>query len=197
MLKIQPFTLEGKNVILRPPLDGDLIGLSNAAKDGEIWNNPFASFPHPSEMPKYLRELLDDKFNLYLPFITVHKPSNTIVGSTRFLNIDKQNYRLEIGHTWIANSWRRTFINTEAKFLMLEYAFEKLKCIAVEIRTDVLNTISRNAIQRLGAKEDGILRYHKIMKDGRIRDTVCFSIIQPEWPVVKKNLIEKMYKKYE
>jgi N-acetyltransferase len=193
MLKIHPITLEGKNVILRPPLDGDLTGLSDAAKDGEIWNNPFAFFPHSNEMSKYLQELLDNNFdNASLPFITVHKPSNTIVGSTRYLNIDKSNYRLEIGHTWISKSWRRTSINTEAKFLMLEYAFDILGCIAVEIRTDVLNTISRNAIQRLGAKEDGILRHHKIMKDGRIRDTVCYSIIQSEWPEIKKNLIEKI-----
>jgi N-acetyltransferase len=195
MLKIHPITLEGKNVILRPPLDGDLTGLSDAAKDGEIWNNPFAFFPHSNEMSKYLQELLDNNFdNASLPFITVHKPSNTIVGSTRYLNIDKSNYRLEIGHTWISKSWRRTSINTEAKFLMLEYAFDILGCIAVEIRTDVLNTISRNAIQRLGAKEDGILRHHKIMKDGRIRDTVCYSIIQSEWPEIKKNLIEKIQK---
>jgi N-acetyltransferase len=195
MLKIHPITLEGKNVILRPPLAGDLTGLSDAAKDGEIWNNPFALFPHSNEMSKYLQELLDNNFdNASLPFITVHKPSNTIVGSTRYLNIDKSNYRLEIGHTWISKSWRRTSINTEAKFLMLEYAFDILGCIAVEIRTDVLNTISRNAIQRLGAKEDGILRHHKIMKDGRIRDTVCYSIIQSEWPEIKKNLIEKIQK---
>jgi N-acetyltransferase len=195
MLKIHPITLEGKNVILRPPLAGDLTGLSDAAKDGEIWNNPFAFFPHSNEMSKYLQELLDNNFdNASLPFITVHKPSNTIVGSTRYLNIDKSNYRLEIGHTWISKSWRRTSINTEAKFLMLEYAFDILGCIAVEIRTDVLNTISRNAIQRLGAKEDGILRHHKIMKDGRIRDTVCYSIIQSEWPEIKKNLIEKIQK---
>ncbi len=193
MLKIHPITLEGKNVILRSPSAGDLTGLSDAAKDGEIWNNPFAFFPHPNEMSKYLQELLDNNFDTAsLPFITVHKPSNTIVGSTRYLNIDKSNYRLEIGHTWISKSWRRTSINTEAKFLMLEYAFDRLGCIAVEIRTDVLNTISRNAIQRLGAKEDGILRHHKIMKDGRIRDTVCYSIIQSEWPEIKKNLIEKM-----
>jgi RimJ/RimL family protein N-acetyltransferase len=195
MLKIHPITLEGKNVILRPPSAGDLTGLSDAAKDGEIWNNPFAFFPHPNEISKYLQELLDNNFdNASLPFITVHKPSNTIVGSTRYLNIDKSNYRLEIGHTWISKSWRRTSINTEAKFLMLEYAFDRLGCIAVEIRTDVLNTISRNAIQRLGAKEDGILRHHKIMKDGRIRDTVCYSIIQSEWPEIKKNLIEKIQK---
>jgi RimJ/RimL family protein N-acetyltransferase len=99
---------------------------------------------------------------------------------------------MEIGHTWIAKSFRRTAVNTEMKFLMLQYAFEKLKCIAIEIRTDVLNAISRKAIERLGAKEDGILRNHKIMGNGRIRDTICYSIIQSEWPLVKERLLKKM-----
>ena len=191
MLDIHPIALEGKNVLLRPPSLDDLSGLILAASDGEIWNNPFSLFPSINEMHEYLQELLKSS-NSSLPFIIIHKPSKAIVGSTRFFNIDHKNYRLEIGHTWLAKSYRRTAINTEAKFLMLEYAFENLKCIAVEIRTDVLNTISRNAIERLGAKKDGILRYHKIMKDGRIRNTVCYSIIQPEWSTVKDNLMHKM-----
>jgi RimJ/RimL family protein N-acetyltransferase len=131
---------------------------------------------------------------LILPFITVDKASNTIVGTTRYLNIDYENYRLEIGHTWIAKSWRKTYVNTEAKFLMLQYAFEKLRCIAVEIRTDAFNIVSLQAIQRLGAKRDGILRYHIIMRDGRIRDTICYSIIKPEWRQIKENLIKKLCK---
>jgi RimJ/RimL family protein N-acetyltransferase len=191
MLDIHPIALEGKNVLLRPPSLDDLSGLILAASDGEIWNNPFSLFPSINEMHEYLQELLKSS-NSSLPFIIIHKPSKAIVGSTRFFNIDHKNYRLEIGHTWLAKSYRRTAINTEAKFLMLEYAFENLKCIAVEIRTDVLNTISRNAIERLGAKKDGILRYHKIMKDGRIRNTVCYSIIQPEWSTIKDNLMHKM-----
>ena len=191
MLNIEPVTLEGKTVLLRLPSYDDLNGLILAASDGEIWNNPFSFFPSINEMNGYLQELLKSS-NLHLPFIILHKPSKAIVGSTRFFNIDHNNYRLEIGHTWLAKSYRRTPVNTEAKFLMLEYAFEHLKCIAVEIRTDVLNTISRNAIERLGAKKDGILRYHKIMKDGRIRNTVCYSITQSEWLLVKDNLLHKM-----
>ncbi|HSF51701.1 MAG TPA: GNAT family protein [Nitrososphaeraceae archaeon] len=178
--KLEPITLAGKYIILRPPLLDDLEGLSKAASDGEVWNSHFSQFPHPNEMQKYIQEMLDlSSKGLILPFITIDKTSNTIVGTTRYLNIDYENYRLEIGHTWIAKSWRRTYVNTEAKFLMLQYAFEKLECIAVEIRTDILNMVSRQAIQRLGAKQDGILRYHKIMRDGRIRDTVCYSIIKP------------------
>ena len=195
MLTIEPTTLEGRYIILRPPSIDDRDGLSIAAIDGEIWNNRFSQFPNLNEIEKYIQEMLDlSSKGSILPFVTIHKASNTIVGTTRYLNIDYENHRLEIGHTWIAKSWRKTYVNTEAKFLMLQYAFEKLGCIAVEIRTDVLNTVSRQAIQRLGAKQDGILRNHKIMRDGRIRDTVCYSIIKPEWKQVKENLIERLCK---
>lgn len=195
MLTIEPTTLVGRYIILRPPSIEDIDGLSIVARDGEIWNNRFSQFPNLNEIEKYIQEMLDlSSKGSILPFITIHKSSNTIVGTTRYLNIDYENHRLEIGHTWIAKSWRKTYVNTEAKFLMLQYAFEKLECIAVEIRTDVLNTVSRQAIQRLGAKQDGILRHHKIMKDGRIRDTVCYSIIKPEWKQVKENLMKKLMK---
>ena len=195
MLTIEPTTLEGRYIVLRPPSIDDRDGLSIAAIDGEIWNNRFSQFPNLNEIEKYIQEMLDlSSKGSILPFITIHKASNTIVGTTRYLNIDYENHRLEIGHTWIAKSWRKTYVNTEAKFLMLQYAFEKLACIAVEIRTDVLNTVSRQAIQRLGAKQDGILRHHKIMRDGRIRDTVCYSIIKSEWEQVKENLMKKLMK---
>jgi N-acetyltransferase len=195
LLTIEPITLVGKYIILRPPSIEDIDGLSNAARDGEIWNNSFTQFPNAIEISTYIHEMLDlSSKGTILPFVTVDKAYNTIVGTTRYLNIDYENHRLEIGHTWIAKSWRKTYFNTEAKFLMLQYAFEKLGCIAVEIRTDVLNTVSRQAIQRLGAKQDGILRHHKIMRDGRIRDTVCYSIIKPEWKQVKENLMKKLFK---
>ena len=195
MLTIEPTTLVGRYIILRPPSIEDIEGLSIAARDGEIWNNRFSQFPNLIEIEKYIQEMLDlSSKGSILPFITIHKSSNTIVGTTRYLNIDYENHRLEIGHTWIAKSWRKTYVNTEAKFLMLQYAFEKLACIAVEVRTDVLNTVSRQAIQRLGVKQDGILRHHKIMRDGRIRDTVCYSIIKPEWKQVKENLMKKLMK---
>jgi N-acetyltransferase len=195
VLTIEPTTLVGRYIILRPPSIEDIDGLSIVARDGEIWKNRFSQFPNLNEIEKYIQEMLDlSSKGSILPFITIHKSSNTIVGTTRYLNIDYENHRLEIGHTWIAKSWRKTYVNTEAKFLMLQYAFEKLACIAVEIRTDVLNTVSRQAIQRLGAKQDGILRHHKIMKDGRIRDTVCYSIIKPEWKQVKDNLMKKLMK---
>ncbi len=179
MLEIKQVTLEGKYVLLRPPSINDLEELSSAAQDGESWNNPYALFPTPSEMSEYLQNLVkeeEQQKKTILPFIIIDKQSNKIVGSTRYLNIDYDNNHVEIGHTWIAKSYRRTVVNTESKFLMLQHAFENLNCIAVEIRTDILNRISRKAIERLGAKQDGILRNHKIMRNGRIRNTICYSI---------------------
>lgn len=191
MLDIHDTTMEHSHIILRPPISDDLIGLCSAAADGEIWKNPFASFPSIEEISIYLQNLIKHD-NTILPFIIVDKQLKIIVGTTRFLNIDHQNYRVEIGHTWVAKSYRRSPVNTEAKFLMLQHAFEKLNCIAVEIRTDVLNEVSRKAIERIGAKQDGILRNHKIMRNGRIRDTACYSITKEEWPKVKENLVEKL-----
>ncbi len=190
-MKITHISLEGKYILLRPPSVNDLEELTSAAQDGEIWDNPYALFPNIIEMSKYLQDLVKEQKTIF-PFVIMHKQTNKIVGTTRYLNIDYENYRLEIGHTWIAKSYRRTAINTESKFLMLRHAFEKLNCIAVEIRTDVLNEVSRKAIERLGAKQDGILRNHKIMRKGRIRNTVCYSIIQSEWPLVKENLLRRM-----
>ena len=190
-MKVKPITLEGKYVLLCPPSIRDLDGLSSAAQDGEIWNNPYSLFPSIGEMSGYLQDILKESKTI-LPFVIIHKESNKIAGTTRYLNIDYDNYRLEIGHTWIAKSYRRTAVNTESKFLMLQHAFEKLNCIAVEIRTDALNEVSRKAIQRLGAKQDGILRNHKIMKNGRIRDTVSYSIIKSEWPEVKEKILQRI-----
>jgi N-acetyltransferase len=191
MLKIKPVSLEGKYVFLRPPSLNDFDGLLSAVQDGDIWDNPYALFPNLGEISQYLQGLVKEQKSI-LPFIMMHRQSNKIVGTTRYLNVDYDNHRLEIGHTWIAKSFRRTGVNAESKFLMLQHAFEKLNCIAVEIRTDVLNEVSRKAIERLGAKQDGVLRNHKIMRNGRIIDTVCYSIIQSEWPSVKENLLQKM-----
>ena len=121
-----------------------------------------------------------------LPFVTIDKTQNKIVGSTRFGNIDVENRRAEIGWTWINPLWQRTFINTEAKLLMLTHAFETWKCISVELKTDALNEKSRNAILRLGAKQEGIFRNHIICQSGRFRDSVYFSILDYEWQSSKK-----------
>ena len=132
--------------------------------------------------------LVEQSRGVSLPFVTREKSSGRIVGSTRFGNIDIPNKHVEIGWTWISPEWQRTFVNTEAKLLMLTHAFEIWKCIRVEFKTDALNERSRNAIARLGAKEEGIFRNHMITESGRFRDSVYFSIIENEWPAIKENL---------
>jgi len=125
-------------------------------------------------------------------FATVERASGQVIGSTRFMNIDRANRRVEIGSTWIVPARQRTAVNTEAKFLMLRHAFEEWKCIRVELKTDALNQKSRKAILRLGAKEEGTLRRHVITWTGRVRDSVYFSILDNEWPEVSKRLEEKL-----
>jgi RimJ/RimL family protein N-acetyltransferase len=125
-------------------------------------------------------------------FATVEHESGRVIGSTRFMNIDRVNRRVEIGSTWIAPAWHRTAVNTEAKFLMLKHAFEVWQCMRVELKTDALNLRSRNAILRIGAKEEGTLRKHLITWTGRARDTVYFSILDTEWPEVKLVLERKL-----
>lgn len=131
-----------------------------------------------------------------LPFVIRHKPSGSVVGMSRFLDIDPTHRKVEIGGTWLAASWQRSAINTEAKFLLLRHAFEVWGCIRVQFVTDVLNDRSRAALLRIGAKEEGILRYAMIMRDGRYRDSVCFSIIEPEWTAVKADLLAKLDQLY-
>lgn len=125
-------------------------------------------------------------------FATVERSSGRTIGSTRFMNIDRTNRRVEIGSTWIAPAWQRTAVNTEAKYLMLRHAFEVWGCIRVELKTDALNQKSRNAILRLGATEEGTLRRHLLTWTGRVRDTVYFSILDHEWPDVKARLESRM-----
>lgn len=184
-------TLVGHHILLRSPRSDDLEGLCDAANDGEIWKNQFTVFPDVDEMSVYLQNLIKHD-NTILPFTIVEKKSNRIIGMTRFLHMDGENRRVEIGPTWIAKSFDETATNNEAKFLMLQYAFEKLHCIKVEIRADVFDKVSRKAIERLGAKQDGILRKHEIMKNGRIGNTTCYSIISEEWPDIRENLLTKL-----
>ena len=144
-------------------------------------------------MAAYIQTALDHQAaGSALPFATVHAPTGQVIGSTRFMNIDPANRRVEIGATWIAAPWRRTAVNTEAKYLMLRYAFETLGCIRVELKTDALNRRSRNAILRIGATEEGTLRQHMVTWSGRLRDSVYFSVLDSEWPGVKQDLERKL-----
>jgi RimJ/RimL family protein N-acetyltransferase len=136
--------------------------------------------------------LQEQERGLSVAFATVERTSGRVIGSTRFMNMDLPNRRVEIGSTWVAPAWQRTAVNTEAKFLMLRHAFEQWQCLRVELKTDSLNQKSRNAILRLGAKEEGTLRQHMVTWNGRRRDSVYFSILDSEWPEVKAHLEEKL-----
>jgi RimJ/RimL family protein N-acetyltransferase len=193
MLHIEPVTLSTDRLTLRPLSLEDVPALGRAASDGALWEKTTTTVPQVDAFEGYVRKALDlQAAGLALPFATVVNDGNQVVGSTRYMNIDAANHRVEIGTTWIAKSWQRTFVNTHAKFLMLRHAFEVLGCLAVEIRTHSRNDQSRAAIERLGAKLDGILRRHMIMPDGHIRDTAVYSILQEEWPEVKARLEQRL-----
>ena len=163
--------------------------IKKAAADGELWKLWYTSVPAPDKATEWLDIALDMRERLgAMPFVVRDQATGDVIGSTRYFNVDTANRRLEIGHTWYARSAQRTAINTECKLLLLTHAFEALRCIAVEFRTHWFNHHSREAILRLGAKQDGVLRNHQILPDGSKRDTVVFSIIDGEWPAVKRNL---------
>src|SRR5215210_7379856 len=193
MLHIAPVSLSTDRLTLRPLSLADVPALGVAASDGELWEKKTTTVPRPEGFEAYVHKALElQAAGLALPFATVVNDGNRVVGSTRYMNIDAANRRVEIGTTWIATSWQRTFVNTHAKFLMLRHAFESLGCNAVELRTHRLNDQSRAAIERLGAKLDGVLRQHMIMPDGHVRDTAVYSIVRDEWPAVKAGLERKM-----
>ncbi|MFD1316472.1 GNAT family N-acetyltransferase [Namhaeicola litoreus] len=177
LIELFPLTINHKEALLL------------AASDGELWNLWYTSVPSKETIDAYILQALAQKEeNIGYPFVVFHKETGKIIGSTRFCNADQANRRLEIGFTWYAKSHQRTGVNSECKFLLLRYAFEELNCIAVQFLTNWYNIQSREAITRLGAKQDGILRNHRINPDGTYRDSVVFSITEQEWPNVKKSL---------
>jgi N-acetyltransferase len=186
---IEPVTLEGEHVKLVPLTLEHEDALAAAARDGELWKLWYTFVPSPEQTRGYLDIALDmrDRLGAH-PFAVIDQASGEIVGSTRYFAVDETHRRLEIGHTWYAKRVQKSALNTEAKLLLLTHAFERLDAIAVEFRTHFMNHASRAAIARLGAKQDGILRNHQIGRDGVLRDTVVFSIIQSEWPAVRANL---------
>lgn len=184
-------TLEGSTVRLEP-LRREHAQLFWDVAQGDV-EDIFRWIPYPMRTPEDFQKLIDNAFHEQdrgesVVFATVERKSGRTIGSTRFMNIDRANRRVEIGSTWIAPPWQRTAVNSEAKYLMLRHAFEVWQCIRVELKTDALNEKSRNAILRLGAKQEGTLRRHLITWTGRVRDTVYFSILDSEWPDVKRRL---------
>lgn len=190
-----PLTLEGSVVRLEPVRRDHAELFWDAAKND--LHDIFRWIPYSMRIPEDFHRLVEKAFEEQqlgdsVVFATVERSSGRTIGSTRFMNIDRVNRRVEIGSTWIAPPWQRTAVNTEAKYLMLRHAFEVWGCIRVELKTDGLNQKSRNAILRIGAKEEGTLRRHLLTWTGRIRDTVYFSILDNEWPDVKRRLEERM-----
>jgi RimJ/RimL family protein N-acetyltransferase len=195
MMTVSPVRLEGSVVCLEPLRREHEQLFWDAAQDG--LEDIFRWIPYPMRTREDFDRQIDRAFAEQQRgesgvFATVERASERVIGSTRFMNIDRANRRVEIGSTWIAAPWQRTRVNTEAKYLMLRHAFEVWKCIRVELKTDALNERSRNAILRLGAKEEGTLRKHLITWTGRVRDSVYFSILDTEWPAVKAGLEAKL-----
>ena len=187
--------LEGNAVRLTPLHSEHATPLWEVAKDS--LDEIFRWFPYSMRTVEDFRAAIDralaeQQRGESVAFATIEPSGGCLVGSTRFMNMDRANRRVEIGSTWIAPGWQRTAINTEAKYLMLRHAFEQWSCVRVELKTDALNLQSRAAILRLGAKEEGTLRQHLITHTGRLRDSVYFSILDKEWPDVKRGLELKL-----
>ncbi len=183
-------TLEGQFVTLAPLSLAHESDLIEAVLDGNLYELWYTTIPKPKDMTAEIKRRL--ALDTMLPFAVLDKTTGKAVGMTSYMNIDHANRRLEIGSTWYRKSVQRTPLNTECKLLLLQHAFERLDCIAVEFRTHCMNQQSRKAIERLGAKLDGILRAHMIMPNGSIRDTAAYSIIRSEWPAVKAGLEHRL-----
>lgn len=194
-MNISPIVIEGEHVRLDPLTHAHEKPLVAAAGDGELWNSDFTVVPTPRTINSYIEAALTGlERGDELPFAIVSKRMGIVVGTTRFYEIVPADRRVAIGYTWLARSAQRTPVNTETKLLLLRHAFEYWNCVRVEFITDVLNQQSRDAILRVGARQEGILRNHMIMPGGRIRDSVFFSVIAEEWPEVKANLEERLAK---
>ena len=182
-------TLTGPRIHLRLLRASDAGALVAAASGGELWNLSFTVVPSAQTVDDYIRNALEGHaLGTVMPFVIVVRETGQVIGSTRFWKIDRKNRKLEIGSTWLSASWQKTFVNTEAKYLMLRAAFEEMACVRVQFTTDETNSKSRAAILRLGAKEEGIIRHERILPNGRKRNSVRYSIIDDEWPSVRRHL---------
>lgn len=184
-----PITLEGHGVRLEPLTEAHAAGLAAAASDGALWELWFTSVPRPEESATYVTDALAGaREGVMLPWAVRELTSGAIVGSTRFHDIVARVDRVEIGYTWYARAWQRSHVNTACKLLLLTHAFDALGCAVVGFRTDNFNFASQHAIERLGAKRDGVLRHHQARRDGTVRDSVMYSVLRTEWPDVRRHL---------
>lgn len=181
-------TLKGVHASLEPLGPQHAEGLAAASADGEVWRLWYTRVPAPEEVPAEIERRLTLKASGMMHPFAVRDAAGRLVGMTTYCNIDPVGPRVEIGYTWYATSVQRTALNTECKLMLLRHAFETLGCLAVEFRTNQFNFASRRAIERLGAKLDGVLRSHSTNPDGSLRDTYVFSIVAAEWPAVRTHL---------
>jgi RimJ/RimL family protein N-acetyltransferase len=189
MIKLSPVTLEGRGIRLEPLRSDHEDALSAAAADGELWNLWYTFVPQREETKGYIADALaGQQAGHMLPWAVRELTTDTIIGSTRFHDIVPDIDRVEIGYTWYAASWQRSHVNTTCKLLLLTHAFQTLGCKVVGLRTDNFNFASQRAIEALGAKKDGVLRHHRIRRDGTVRNSVMYSILASEWPDVKRHL---------
>jgi RimJ/RimL family protein N-acetyltransferase len=190
MIRVEPATLEFNGVRLEPlsPLHAD--GLRAAAMDGELWNLRVTSVPEPHQVEQYIATALETRDRV--AFAVLDSSSGYVIGTTSYHDINAPIGRVEIGFTWYAKSVQRSHVNTSCKLLLLSHAFDTLGCAVVGLRTDHFNFASQRAIERLGAKKDGVIRHHHMRRDGTVRDTVMYSIVRGEWPEIKTHLHYKL-----
>lgn len=193
-LEVRPVTLQGQHVRLEPMTEEHIPGLTEIGAGQTFWDFMlYGNINTEADMRGWVRDILGRaEKGTDLPFTVVHLASGRVAGATRYLNIMPKDRGLEIGGTWYGTDFQRTVVNTECKYLLLKHAFETLGCIRVQLKTDLRNERSQRAIERIGAIKEGVLRNHMILPDGRIRHSVFYSILDTEWPEVKKKLGEKI-----
>ena len=193
MITLAPLTLEGHGVRLEPLTMAHADALGVAASDGKLWQLWYTSVPDPSGTARYIEQALDgQRAGHMLPWAVRELTTNHVVGTTRYHDVVATIDRVEIGYTWYAESWQRSHVNTACKLLLMTHAFETLGCAVVGLRTDNFNFRSQRAIERLGAKKDGVLRHHFARRDGTVRDSVMYSVVAAEWRDVKRHLELKL-----
>jgi N-acetyltransferase len=189
MIHVRPTTLEGYGIRLEPLMPDHHEALKTASADGKLWELWFTSVPEPDRVSAYIANALDGQAKGHmLPWVVRELETNTIAGTTRYHDIVPEIDRVEIGWTWYAKRWQRTHVNTACKLLLFEHAFDSLGCKVVGLRTDNFNFASQRAIERLGAKRDGVLRHHQARRDGTVRDSYMYSVLLAEWPDVRRHL---------
>jgi RimJ/RimL family protein N-acetyltransferase len=193
MISLQPTTLESHGIRLEPLTTDHESALREAATDGQLWELWFTAVPEPDKVSTYIATALEGQnVGHMLPWAVRELTNGKIVGSTRYHDVIAAVDRVEIGYTWYAKSWQRTHVNTTCKLLLFQHAFEDVGCKVVGLRTENFNFASQRAIERLGARKDGVIRHHQARRDGTVRDSVMYSVLAQEWPDVKRHLLLKL-----